>query len=64
MEVPPESGFLQMAAEIADGMAYLESNKIIHRFWVPLFIHRLPIFITFVSNILVKKNNNLSNDDL
>ena len=64
MEVPSESGFLQMAAEIADGMAYLESNKIIHRFWVPLFIHRLPIFITFVSNILVKKNNNLSNDDL
>ena len=30
-EVPSHSEILQMAAEIADGMAYLESRKIIHR---------------------------------
>ena len=31
LEVPTDSKVLQMAAEIADGMAYLESRKIIHR---------------------------------
>ena len=31
LEVPSHSEILQMAAEIADGMAYLESRKIIHR---------------------------------
>ena len=31
LEVPSHSEVLQMAAEIADGMAYLESRKIIHR---------------------------------
>ena len=37
LEVPTDSKVLQMAAEIADGMAYLESRKIIHRL----------LFITF-----------------
>ena len=32
LEVPSQSEVLQMAADIADGMAYLQSRKIIHRF--------------------------------
>ena len=31
LEAPSDSEILQMASEIADGMAYLESRKIIHR---------------------------------
>ena len=31
LEAPSEREVLQMAAEIADGMAYLESRKIVHR---------------------------------
>ena len=30
-EAPSEREVLQMAAEIADGMAYLQSRKIVHR---------------------------------
>ena len=31
LEVPSQMKMLQMAAEIADGMFYLERRKIIHR---------------------------------